>query len=237
MLAVGNAVHLLIPSTSKKRILYPGQVIESDPIRFVAKFEDPIAPPVDSDVNAFCEVNGKFFQQGAVVTRNPPRCRKCDRLSPQRRTRFRREPPNLSRHRRQRGIHRQGSTSSAASSVVDISPEGFASIVDRSAQSRIGHEDQTGLRWPDVESPARVQSVKELPSGQFRYGLLVPRSNISTRNALQKISADMQRLQLKRLRGASLERPQEHRSPHPTSRPADFSRQGFTISAFTNPRM
>lgn len=54
-----------------------------------------------------------------------------------------------------------------------------------------------------VESPARVQTVKERPSGEWRYGFLMPRTNLAARNLLQKISVEMQRLRLKRLRGAA----------------------------------
>src|SRR5580658_7505144 len=128
MLAVGNAVHLLIPSTSKKRILHPGQVIESDPLRFVAKFDDPIAPPVDSDVNAFCEVNGKFFQQGAVVLEIRPGQGNV--------IAFRRNGEPVSAESRQTyrvTVVSEGFTARLdklrGCSVVDISPEGFAAVV------------------------------------------------------------------------------------------------------------
>ena len=205
MLAVGNAVHLLIPSTSKKRILYPGQVIESDPIRFVAKFEDPIAPPVDSDVNAFCEVNGKFFQQGAVVTEIRP--------GQENVIAFRRNGEPVSAESRQTyrvTVVSEGFTvrldKLRGCSVVDISPEGFAAVV--TDRLNLGSVMKIKLNCDDktVESSARVQSVKDLPNGQFRHGLLVPRGNISARNELQKISADMQRLQLKRLRSSLISR-------------------------------
>jgi len=202
MLSLGNAVFLLIPSKSKKRILYPGQVIESDPIRFVGKFEDPITPPVDSDVNAFCEVNGKFFQQGAIVTEIRP--------GPGNVIAFRRNGEPVSAESRQTyrvSVVSEGFTARIdklpASSGVDISPEGFATIVDD--RLNVGSVVKIKLTCDSqiIESPARVQAVKDLPSGQFRYGFLIPRSNIPTRNTLQRISADMQRLQLKRLRGAA----------------------------------
>ena len=202
MLSVGNAVFLLIPSKSKKRILYPGQVIESDPIRFTGKFEDPITPAVDSDVNAFCEVNGKFFQQGAVVTEILPIAGNV--------IAFRRNGEPVSAESRQTyrvSVVSEGFIAKVdklpASSVVDISPEGFASIVDDRLNLGSVVKIKLDCDGQVIQSPARVQAVKDLPSGQFRYGFLIPRSNIATRNALQKISADMQRLQLKRLRGAA----------------------------------
>ena len=50
------------------KVLHPGKVLQSDPKTFVAEFEEPIAPAVGSDVNAYGAVNNRFFQQGAVVT-------------------------------------------------------------------------------------------------------------------------------------------------------------------------
>jgi hypothetical protein len=202
MLAVGNAVHLLIPSTSKKRILHPGQVIESDSISFVGRFEDPIVPPVDSDVNAFCEVNGKFFQQGAVVVEIRPGSGNV--------IAFRRNGESVSAESRQTyrvTVVSEGFTARLDKlrncSVVDISPEGFAAVVTERFNLGSVVKIRMNCDAKTVESPARVQSVKDLPSGQFRYGFLVPRGNITARNELQRISADMQRLQLKRLRGAA----------------------------------
>jgi hypothetical protein len=202
MLAVGNAVHLLIPSPSKKRILFPGQVIESTPVSFVAKFADPIAPPMGSDVNAFCEVNSKFFQQGAIVLEVRPGIENI--------IAFRRTGEVVSAESRQTyrvSVVTEGFTARLdkrrGCDVVDISPEGFAVVVkDRMSLGSVLqiHMDCEGKV---VEAPARVQSVKDLPNGQFRYGLLVPRNNIPARNALQRIAADMQRLQLKRIRGAA----------------------------------
>jgi len=128
MLLVGNAVYLLVPSPSKARILHPGEVIESDPTSFAAKFEDPITPAVESDVNAFCEVNGKFFQQGAVVTELRP--------GPGNVISFRRSGEPVSAEARQ--TYRVSAVTADFTAqidkfrscpVVDISPEGFAAIV------------------------------------------------------------------------------------------------------------
>ena len=202
MLAVGNTVHLMIPSPSQIRILHRGEVIESDSISFVGKFAEPIAPPVDSDVVAFCEVNGKFFQQGAIVAEF--------RLGPVNIIAFRRNGEPVSADSRQTyrvSVVSNGFTAAVGKirkcSVVDISPEGFAAIVTDRLDLGSVLTVKLDCDGRTVESPARVQAVKDLSSGQFRYGFLVPRSKITARNALQKISADMQRMQLKRLRGAA----------------------------------
>ncbi|HEX4054591.1 MAG TPA: PilZ domain-containing protein [Tepidisphaeraceae bacterium] len=202
MLAVGNAVFLLIPCPSKRRILHPGIVIESDSTSFVAEFEYPVAPAVDSDVNAYCEVNGKFFQQGARATeiRTGPSCVIV----------FRRTSEPVSAESRQTYrvslvaadfIARVGKETQCQ--VLDISPEGFSAITSKKldlgsvVQIKVSGEDQT------FEAPARVQTVHERSDGKFRYGFLVARKNIAARKTMQLLSVTMQRLQLKRLRGVA----------------------------------
>ncbi len=202
MLAVGNAVFLLIPSPSKRRILHPGVVIESDSTSFVAEFEYPVAPPLDADVNAYCEVNGKFFQQGARVTdvRTGPGCAIV----------FRRVGQPVSAESRQtyrvslvaaNFIAQVGNETQCQ--VLDISAEGFAAITSRKlalgslVQISVTGEGQT------FEAPARVQTVKERNDGKFRYGFLVPSENVAARKTMQELSVTLQRLELKRLRGVA----------------------------------
>jgi hypothetical protein len=202
MLAVGNAVYLLIPSPSKKRVLHPGKVVESDATSFVAEFEESITPTVNGDVNAYCEVRGKFFQQGAIVTEirtNNP-CVIC----------FRRNGEPVSAESRQ--TFRVSLVTSEfvvdvdkepGCQVVDISPEGFAAITKKKlslgavVKIRLTGEGET------FEATARVQTVQERGAGKFRYGFLVPQNNAAARKKMQLISAEMQRLQLKRLRAAA----------------------------------
>lgn len=202
MLAVGNAVFLLIPSPSKRRILHPGVVIESDSTTFVAEFEYPVAPPLDSDVNAYCEVNGKFFQQGARVTEIHTGT-SCVIV-------FQRVGEPVSAESRQ--TYRVSLVAAdfiaqvdkeTQCQVLDISPEGFSAITSRKlnlgslVQIKVAGEGQT------FETPARVQTVKERSDGKFRYGFLVPHENIAARKTMQLLSVTMQRLQLKRLRGVA----------------------------------
>jgi hypothetical protein len=202
MLRVGNPVFLLIPSPSKKRILHPGEVIESDSVSFVGKFEDALTPAVDSDVNAFCEVNGKFFQQGAIVSEFRPE--QTNVIA------FRRNGEPVSAEARQTYrvsvINADFSakvSTCPASHVLDISPEGFSAILrDR---LNLGAVVNISLiaEGKSVITQARVQTLKERSEKEFRYGFLIPRANIAARNAFQSLSAQMQRLQLKRLRGAA----------------------------------
>jgi hypothetical protein len=202
LLNTGSPVFLLIPSPAQKRILHRGEVIESDGISFVARFDNPIAAAVGSDVNALSEINGKFFQQGAVVTALRPDSGNV--------IVFRRNGEAISAETRQTyrvsvvtaGFNAKvGKVDSCP--LIDISAEGFAVIVPDRLD--LGSVVSIKLMCDGrcVETPARVQTVKELDGGKFRYGFLVPRDNVSARTAIQKISAEMQRLQLKRLRGAA----------------------------------
>jgi hypothetical protein len=200
MLLVGNAAYLLIPSPSKKRILHPGIVVESDTTGWVGKFDEPLTPAVDSDVNAFCEINGKFHQQGAIVTE----------LCPDNTIAFRRNGEAVSAENRQTYrvfVLNAGFTARIAGkhtcSVLDISPEGFSALLP--ARLNLGSVVPITLiaDGQTVDAPARVQTVRERFSREFRYGFLIPRDNIEARKAFQFISAEMQRLQLKRLRGAA----------------------------------
>jgi hypothetical protein len=201
MLAVGNAVYLLIPSPTKKRVLHPGKVVESTATDFVAEFEESIAPPLNGDVNAYCEVRGKFFQQGAIATEirtNNP-CviafqRNGEPVSAESRQTFR---VSLVTSEFTADIEKE-----SGCQVVDISPEGFAAM----SRKKLGLGSIVKIRLTGegktFEATARVQTVQER-GGKFRYGFLVPKSNGPTRKAMQQISAEMQRLQLKRLRAAA----------------------------------
>jgi hypothetical protein len=202
MLFVGNAVFLLIPSPSKRRVLHPGKVIESDATGFVAEFEETIAPPAGVDVNAYCEVRGKFFQQGAVVMEI--------RTSKPCIIAFRRNGEPVSAENRQ--TYRVSLVTAEfvadvekipACQVVDISPEGFAAITSRKLSLGSIVKIKLSGEGEKFEALARVQTVQERPGGKFRYGFLVPASNGDARKKMQKISMEMQRQQLKRLRGAA----------------------------------
>src|SRR5262249_29945805 len=67
MVAKGTKILLLVPNEGNQRILHPGEVIESDAQGYVVEFDEPIAPAVGANVNAYGDVRGRFYQQGAVV--------------------------------------------------------------------------------------------------------------------------------------------------------------------------
>ena len=203
MLAAGTDMFLLIPDDSNGRILHPGKVIESDATSFVAQFDTAISPAPASDVNAYGEVRGKFFQQGAKVVeirQAEPKAvivfsRFGDPASAENRQTFRVSVVSANI------IAKVGKEKNCP--VVDVSPEGFGTITK--APFKVGMlvpvEFQHGGHV--VSAPARVQTVKPRPDGKFRYGFLAPDKKSEARHSLQQITSIMQRLQLRRLAGAA----------------------------------
>lgn len=194
---------LLIPSASNARYLYPGKVIQSNSATFSAQFEDPISPQIASDVTALCEVNGKFFQEGAVVLDVVKGLENCFA--------FARSGEIVSAESRQ--TYRVSVAANddvtlvvgrdASCPVLDVSPEGFAAVTAK--QLNLGSVVPITLIGDvhTVHGTARIQTVRERRDGKFRYGFLVPRNDLQARKALQQLSAAMQRRQLKRIRGAA----------------------------------
>jgi PilZ domain len=203
MLEAGNPMFLLIPSPSNERVLHPGTVIESDRSSFVAKFEETIAPAIGADLNAFCEVRGQLFQQGATVIEfrdqgDRPLIafkRSGEPISAENRQTFR---VSISAANITARVDRERSCP-----VVDISPEGFAVIAAK--KYTLGSLVQCSFTYEEttVTATARVQAMQVKKDGKLRYGLLVPRSNAAARKSLQQISAAAQRMQLRRRRGAA----------------------------------
>jgi c-di-GMP-binding flagellar brake protein YcgR len=87
--------------------------------------------------------------------------------------------------------------------VADISPEGMAII--GSPGLSIGSVQHIGFAYENfrIDADACVQTIKVLATGKVRYGLLIPRSNATARNTLQRLSVALQRTQLRRLAGAA----------------------------------
>jgi len=199
MQSIGDAVHLLIPSPSKRRTLYRGEITQCTPTGIVARFEDAIAPAVNLDVNIYFEDGGKFFQQGAVVTEIQAGAQPVITL--------RRAGPVVSAESRQTyRVCVIGSEFMAKLDkggpcpVVDISPEGFAAIVPGSLEVGSVAKIILTADGRTVETVARIQSVKELPDKRRRYGFLVPETDTAARKAIAQTSLEAQRRQLKRVR-------------------------------------
>jgi hypothetical protein len=203
MLAGGTAMFLLIPSNSKERVLHAGKVIESNAQEFLAEFEDSLDLQPDADVVAFGEVSGKFYQQGAIVA-------EIRQAEPKSIIAFRRNGEPVSAENRQVYrvcvitsdiFARLGSEPKCP--VADMSAAGLAVIA--SIEHRLGSTVQLELSYEgqSISAKARIQAIKPLPGGKFRYGLLVPEKTGNARQLLQQISMNIQRAQLRRLAGAA----------------------------------
>jgi hypothetical protein len=203
MLAGGTAMFLLIPSDSKERILHPGKVIESNAQEFLAEFEESLELQPDADVVAFGEVAGKFYQQGAIVSE----IRQGD---PKPIIAFRRNGEPVSAENRQ--VYRVCVITSdifarlagePKCQVADMSSVGLAVIAETDHQ--LGSMQQLDLSYQgqSISVKARVQTIKPLADGKFRYGLLIPEKTGNARQLLQQISMNIQRTQLRRLAGAA----------------------------------
>lgn len=203
MLFLGTEMFLLIPSPSNEKVLHPGKVLQSDQATFTAEFEEPIAPPVDSDVNTYGAVNNKFFQQGAVVT-------EIIQAGPNAIIAFKRVGAPVSAENRQTfrvsvvtiGIQSVVDKEKSCH-VVDLSPEGFGVIAAREYRRgalvpiAFHHEGLT------IESAARVQTIKPRYDKKFRYGFLVSGKTNPAVKQLAQLSSAIQRQQLRRLAGVA----------------------------------
>jgi hypothetical protein len=203
MLTSGNPMFLMIPNASNSKELHPGTVLVADGKSYEAEFEEAITLAEGADVNAYAEVRGKFFQQGAKVT--------AVREEGERKIYvFERVGEAVSAEQRQ--TYRVSSVTTGIVArigkeercpVVDVSPEGFGAIVTQRCE--VGAMVTVLLRFwnEDLTATVRVQTCQARPDGKFRYGFLAPEKNSPARKALQKISATIQRAQLSRLSGAA----------------------------------
>ncbi len=203
MLTNGQEMYLLEPSGSDKRVLHPGKVIESSADAFAIVLAKPLNVAVGTEMLAFCDVRGKFFQQGAILIEIRADADKTvfafnrsgEAISAENRQTFRVSVAIAEIYAqigKQKKCH-----------VVDFSPEGFGAI--GSPGFDLGSLQKVSITYDQfsLSADARVQTIKVLPNGKVRYGFLVPKSNIAARITLQKLSASFQRTQLKRLAGAA----------------------------------
>ena len=209
MLTTGQTMFLLIPSATNQRVLHEGKVIESSATNFVAKFTSlPLPPVVGADFNAFCELRGKFYQQGTRVTEVRsvgdsasvlPTVVVFDRVG---------QPISAE----SRGVYRVSTVTAGIIAqlgderncpVVDLSGEGFA-IVARGTYN-LGSIVPVVLAYETSIIPcqARVQTMRKRPDGKLRYGFLAPQNERETRKKLQQLSIAIQRVQLQRLAGST----------------------------------
>ena len=203
MLNSGQGMFLLVPKASGKPVLVPGKVIDSKTTSFTIQFEEAPSLEVGLESLAYCDVRGKFFQQGATLTEI-----KTD--LPQPAFVFTRVGEPVSAEQRQTfrvSVALSNISAEVAGQrkcqVVDLSPEGLAIIT--SPGFLPGSVVKVSLSFEEftIAADARVQTIKVMPTGKVRYGLLVPNVNAAARKTLLKMSMSFQRTQLKRLAGAA----------------------------------
>ncbi|MBC8106295.1 MAG: PilZ domain-containing protein [Anaerolineae bacterium] len=205
MISTQSAVYLLVPDESNERVLHPGKVLAVEPGNVVQiGFEQRIAPPAGSDVNLFFDYNGKFLQQNGTITAAnestnfPPVTQSItfqsvgSPVSADSRGSYRVSVVDLQVTAR---IDKERNCP-----LVDVSPEGLGVITKQNY--RLGTAVKILFDYEDqhLEGLARVQTVRQLPAGGHRCGLLVPSTEDLMRRSLRKITALVQRAQLRNLR-------------------------------------
>jgi hypothetical protein len=203
MLTSGQGMFLLVPTNSKKPLLVPGKVTESNTSSFAINLDDACDLKAGLETLAYCDVRGKFFQQGATLAEITPTLPKItyvftrvgEPVSAEQRQTFR-VSVALSDINAQVGDRKY-------CQVVDFSPEGLAIIsspglvIGATVKVTLNHEEHS------LVADARIQTIKVMPTGKVRYGLLVPNTNAGARRTLLRMSMGFQRTQLKRLAGAA----------------------------------
>jgi hypothetical protein len=206
MFSAGMTIHLWVPAVHKSRVLIRGCIDEvgDGGTTVVARFEEQVSPEVNSDVQLYVEFRGKFFQQGARVVEILD-------AGEQPQLKFTRVGDPVSAE--SRGSYRVSTAAAqikakiakraGAFSVVDVSPEGFAIILNDAPLCGSMLEVNWDFEGVKVEGSARVQTIKPLPNGTFRVGLLAADKQSPMRRSLERLSIALQRAQLRRLSGAA----------------------------------
>ena len=213
MLKSDAKIFLQLPDETKRRILHPGKVIvlvEAEERQYKAIIEgNDLGLATGLEFLVYYELKREFVKQGARIVdmiksdddTNPPvacfattsdpasaESRKCYRIS----TAI-------------RGLRAKVGEQKNCK-LLDISITGFAIIA--SEDLKIGSIVPVTLNFDDEEylGMACVQSVRELPDGATRYGLLCSEarnSNAQLKQGLRKMSTALQREQLRRMAGAA----------------------------------
>ena len=205
MIKAGTDVHFRDPLVTTERVLHHARVdgAEEDQ-RWIATFSAG-SPPLEAgqDVLIYYEVMREFMQQ-------PVRVHSLDETETGRIVIFEPLGDPVSAESRQ---HYRVSTITAnieaavgvetGCRVVDISSTGFAAVVEQ--KLGIGETVAVTIEYGGsaYEGMASVQSMRQKPNGRFRYGFLSLSHGDggAFQEALNDVSLDVQRTQLRRLSG------------------------------------
>ena len=193
---------VLLPTTSKHRILHPGTVVECSATSVVGKLKEPLTLEPGTQVLLLAELNRKFMQQGASVHAVLD-------AGAEPTVGFALEGQPISAEGR--SAYR---VSLAASNLactfgadkqailLDVSPSGFA--VSSSLKLNVADTVRVSLNYggQSFGGQARVQSVRDLGGSKARYGLHAIEAGRGQKNDLQRglgsVTAAAQRDQLRR---------------------------------------
>ena len=199
MIGIGSPIFIIVPDESKDHVFHHGKVLDSNEETFVAEFDHLQPLPVGFNVSAYNEVEGRFYEQKAVITA-------LGRMKPNTIITFQRIGEPISAERR--GSYRvrmlkvslEGQIGEERRcNVMDISPEGFAAVAGKAMD--IGSPVNVRIEYEThiVEGQVCVQSVSKIPSGKYRCGFLVPENNVRMRRSLERLASKVQRLHLRSL--------------------------------------
>ncbi len=203
MFTVNMPLHIMLADAKGTSELYPGtvtkvaEVIEAE-FNIVATIPHPQA---GAEAVIFFEIRGKFFQQKTTIGGFVA----APRGGPVMGTFY---PVGAPVSAEKRSIFRVSVATSEIKAtidrerdcqVVDISPEGFAAIARGiyAPGSLVNVELPVGNQ--KIAGQARIQTARQLSPTRTRYGFFIPPSRADMRKALQRLSVEAQRNQLKRL--------------------------------------
>ena len=205
MIGMSTELFFQFPSETSKRVLHPVEVVEVSDDVFTARFEEPgLMPEPEQNVLVYYEIRREFMQQSAqvvAVLETQPTATFAfkttgDPVSAEGRECYRARAMFLD------VTCRFGDERDCP--LQDVSATGLAVVAEPGL--KIGDTVGVSFAFDGVraEGTACVQSVRELASGRARYGLHSigrEKADREFRDALNRISLAVQRLQLKRLSG------------------------------------
>lgn len=206
MLAPETKMFLNFPNESKKLILHPGTVKEAGERGYTAELEESdLSVEAGQDVFVYYELKRKFVKQAAridAVMQTAPALTVGFQVTGETVSAESREWFRVSTAMADLTAD-FGSESNCR--LLDVSSVGFA--VESAARHEIGHTVPATLHFQGKHftGKARIQSIRELDGGRFRYGVHSLEDKAfgsDLRKGQQQISAAVEREQLRRLAGS-----------------------------------
>ena len=203
MLASETKVFLSLPHESQRRILHPATVKEASKRGYTAELEESdVALQAGQDLFGYYELKRKFVKQ-------PARIDAVMQTAPMLVIGFQITGEPMSAESREWfrvSTVMANLTASVGAEpecrLLDVSTAGFA--VEAATRYEIGQIVPVTLRYENGQfsGEARIQSIREMEKGRFRYGLHAVEEKASggdLRKGQQHISAAIEREQLRRL--------------------------------------